>query len=193
MAVGLIALSACQPAGAPPQLRASAVHVPQRVHCGAADAGALHCAGLHAALFVSGYLDPDAGGCALDVNPVDCTVTGDCPAVTPAERRMVLDYFYLLDGGARGAVRTVVAQAQKHVDLRGSAAELAGVAFTDADLVDMDRCEQMPGCSNASQQCALSSSVPARDGGVRLAGVCDLNGNGRSNLEDLCALRDPLP
>lgn len=153
--------------------------VPERVIC--RRDGGVRCDRLRAELFISGYLDPDAGACTLIVDPESCTVSGTCTAISPTTRTLTLDYFQ-----REGSTRLLLAQARKDVNLR----ESSSVAFTEGDFVRPDECEHMPSCDNSLEGCPLTQPVPT-DAGVRQRPVCDLDDDGRSNLDEVCAGTDP--
>lgn len=195
--VGCLGLAACQQGGGVDVEGKFpvALAMPEKVACAALDAGAgsLRCRDIKAAMFVSGYMQPGSGGCELTVNPSTCEVSGECPAVAPAQRRFAMDYYTVLDGGPRGRIRMVLAQAFKDVDLRNAGSEGVDITFTEADLVNRTGCEDLMGCDNTNSNCAAVQDLAQGDGGVRRVPVCDLDGDGSGNLEERCDSADPLP
>lgn len=151
--------------------------VPERVLC--QRDGGVRCNVLRAELYISGYRNPDAGTCFMRVDENTCEVSGTCHAISPRERTLTLDYLVRTNGQ-----RVLLAQAVKTVDLR----ESQTVEFTENDFVTTARCQYMPACDNSAESCSLRQ--PLGDGGPSVP-VCDLDEDGRSNLDEMCAGTDP--
>jgi hypothetical protein len=123
---------------------------------------------LQARLWISGTSDP----CFLDVDVAAGTTSGACPIAPGIERRVTLDWFIDVAGRA-----IVLAQAQGEVDLAGATDD---VTFTvaDDDIVTA-------GCKDMSQDSFAGSDDVDVDGAA--VPVCDLDDDGVSNVDEVCA------
>ena len=128
-------------------------------------------AALQARLWVSGHDAP----CALDVD--DNGASGDCVVTPGIERRVTIDWF--ID---RGGTVIVLAQASLDVDLTRADVEV-DVSFSDRDYVT-------EGCLDMSVDSFVGS--PTVEVFSTPQPVCDLDGDGESNVAETCAGRDPL-
>jgi hypothetical protein len=163
--VSLVVMSACGPA---PALDGGlSVSTPLALIDCASPPGAA----LQARLWVSGHEAP----CALDVD--DDGASGDCVVTPGIERRVTIDWFV-----DRGGIVIVLAQASIDVDLTRTDAEV-DVSFSDRDYVT-EECLDMSVDSFAGSPTVDVFNTPQP--------VCDLDGDGESNVVEICAGRDPL-
>ena len=125
-------------------------------------------ANLQARLWISGSDAP----CFLDVDVDAGTTSGACETAPGIKRRFTLDWF--IDVAGRDVV---LAQAQTEVDLEGATEDVA-LDFKDDDV---------------SAVACFDMSVDSFDGADsvdvegRAVPVCDLDDDGVSNVDEVCA------
>lgn len=113
-------------------------------------------------------------------------VTGTLEGITARiDRRITLDYF-IMDPSAPGGVptpyRLLLAEAYKEVQLTEPDQQQIEVVFTDSDFVNPDDCLDM---TNYNEETGVSANTV--DDFVEGASPCDVDDDGSSNLEELCA------
>jgi hypothetical protein len=123
--------------------------------------------GLQARLWVSGHSAP----CFLEV--VEGAARGDCEVTPGITRRFTLDWF--VDDGGR---TTILAQASREIDLSRAAEDTVSLSFSESDI-KTSPCLDMSSDSFSGADTVIFDGVPQP--------VCDLDGDGIANLEELCA------
>jgi hypothetical protein len=133
---------------------------------------------LQARLWVSGFTEPFA----LTVNDETGAATGAVRVPPGVVRRFTVDWFAEHRETIRGTI-VVLAQVSDDLDLSEASTDTATVAFA-ADAVTTTDCRDMADGS------VTGSATIDIDGTGRP--VCDLDGDGVSNLVEVCAGDDPL-
>jgi hypothetical protein len=130
---------------------------------------------LLARMWVSGSHKP----CALVVDATAGATTGTCDVTPGAKRTLTVEWFTTLSHGG-ATLDVVLAQATHTLDLTRATTDTATVTVGAADVVTT-------GCVDAQNGGATSVRVD----GV-LVPVCDLDDDGASNLDEVCAQTDPF-
>jgi hypothetical protein len=122
---------------------------------------------LQARLWISGHSAP----CFLEI--VEGAARGDCEVTPGISRRFTLDWF--VDEGGR---TTILAQASREIDLSRAAEDTVSLSFSESDI-KTSPCLDMSNDSFSGADTVLVDGVPQP--------VCDLDGDGIANLDELCA------
>ena len=125
-----------------------------------------------ARLWISGSDEP----CFLDVS--GASSSGACDVVPGVVRAFTIDWY--IDQGGR---EIVLAQGRRDVDLTGTTEAEIDLAFTDDDYLTVD-------CLDMSVDTFNGSPTVDVDGVDRP--VCDLDGDGDSNVVEVCRGDSPV-